>query len=411
MLKKNTNKHVKQVLYLYKKGMSSAKIGKKLKISPTTVTKILNIYGVKLRSKQQSANMKYNKKIKKIIRLYNKGTAGTKISKLVDLSETTIYKILKNNNIHVKTNSESKRKYKLYENFFDKIDSEEKAYFLGFLFADGYNNKNRNFIVLKLKRDDKKILKILNNLIYENRPLLYTTSKTNDKTHKMCSLQISSAHMSSVLNNIGCIQRKTSILRFPKINDKLVKHFIRGYFDGDGGISTSKNKLRKSISYSLSITSTKPFLTNIKKYIESKIDVKFHFEKKSYSKDGKVFKLKLNGNRQILKFIKYIYNNSAIHMERKRKFINLIETQNYKITSRKCKIYGCKRKTRTVNLCWKHLIQEKRKTNPNFFIKSNLDIDKAIKMYKAGQTQISIANYFNVSCASICNHFKRLGVT
>ena len=47
---------------------------------------------------------------------------------------------------------------KINKNFFNKIDTEEKAYFLGFLYADGYNNTDRNSVALSLKEDDKEIL-------------------------------------------------------------------------------------------------------------------------------------------------------------------------------------------------------------------------------------------------------------
>lgn len=62
------------------------------------------------------------------------------------------------------------------DSFFEKIDTEEKAYFLGLFYADGCNyiNGNASRVALSLQEDDKKILEIFNNFIYpnEDRPLL-----------------------------------------------------------------------------------------------------------------------------------------------------------------------------------------------------------------------------------------------
>lgn len=51
------------------------------------------------------------------------------------------------------------RKYDINQYYFDKIDCEEKAYFLGFLYADGCNHINNTKISMFLKEEAKKIYK------------------------------------------------------------------------------------------------------------------------------------------------------------------------------------------------------------------------------------------------------------
>jgi len=57
-----------------------------------------------------------------------------------------------------KSVSQAQRKYSLNENYFDEIDTSNKAYILGFLYADGYNNRINNTVVLSLFKQDREIL-------------------------------------------------------------------------------------------------------------------------------------------------------------------------------------------------------------------------------------------------------------
>ena len=83
-----------------------------------------------------------------VINRYINGESAQSISKTFTVSPTAIYGLLKRRNIPRRTYSEASRKYTLNENYFDKIDSQNKAYFLGFLVADGYNNEKRNCVEL-----------------------------------------------------------------------------------------------------------------------------------------------------------------------------------------------------------------------------------------------------------------------
>lgn len=149
-------------------------------------------------------------------------------------------------------------------NFFDSIDSEEKAYWLGFMYADGWINKNNTSwnIGLALKLDDLSHLQKFGKAIEKEH---ITFSKV------ACKISLGSKHMFNTLRNYGCVERKSLILQFPKeeifVSKNLIRHFIRGYFDGDGCVSyTNKNHT----SYSVSILGTKQFLEKLKEYTNIK---------------------------------------------------------------------------------------------------------------------------------------------
>jgi intein/homing endonuclease len=91
---------------------------------------------------------------------------------------------------------------------------------------------------------------------------------SNGKTFKRCRWSIVNKHLWLTLNNLGCVPNKSKILEFPFIfkNSNLTRHFIRGYFDGDGCISYAiiNNKVQPRVS----LLGTKSFLTTIKYILE-----------------------------------------------------------------------------------------------------------------------------------------------
>ena len=136
------------------------------------------------------------------------------------------------------------------ENFFKKLDTPEKAYILGFFYADGCNHdkskiddgyNHQNCISFTQLEQDLDILEQIRHALTCNRPFKEVIQKTNSK--KKYSLDIISDQMSADLSRLGAIPAKSLVLTFPKfIPDSLMPHFIRGYFDGDGCIWNGKRK-------------------------------------------------------------------------------------------------------------------------------------------------------------------------
>lgn len=209
-------------------------------------------------------------------------------------------------------------KYKIDNKLFEKIDSEWKAYFLGFLYADGCVTKNYH-VCLALKSDDLEILEKLKSNIYGdcNRPIIFSTSKRKNEngetiqSTKTARLYITNKKIGLDLIKLGCLQKKSLCLKFPKkdqVDEKLIRHFIRGYFDGDGHIG----KFNKQKTFSL--VGTYDFLKEIKHIfnsigIESKMSK--HFGKSN------VFYIKVTNIKTIKKLFDFLYKDSTISMKRK----------------------------------------------------------------------------------------------
>src|SRR5574343_1528145 len=177
---------------------------------------------------------------KKIIKLYQSGKSSIEISNITGLHRTSITRILKRNGIARRSLSKSHQKYEINEYFFDIIDSEEKAYVLGFIYADG--NLTRNQLEICIQEGDKDILEKISKLIYpKGKPLGYRPSrdtKFNDITYSckpQYRLTIINEKIKNSITKLGVTPNKSLNITFPKnIEKKFHRHFIRGYFDGDG---------------------------------------------------------------------------------------------------------------------------------------------------------------------------------
>lgn len=195
-------------------------------------------------------------------------------------------------------------------NFFENVDTEYKAYILGILYADGNVSKNTNSVKLSLRVKDvdilekiKKSMKLENELFFEsNRPnviLKFTNKKIKEDLIKQ-----------------GCTPNKTFTIKEPNLNRKLIHHFIRGYFDGDGSVSYGYNE-RNNLYFKLFFAGTYKLLNFINEYLPIKCE--------NISEQGKIYRLQFGSKRSILTNLNYIYNNSDIFMDRKYEIYNDIK--------------------------------------------------------------------------------------
>jgi hypothetical protein len=130
------------------------------------------------------------------------------------------------------------RQYSVDEHYFDEIDTEVKAYWLGFLDADGYQNGRE--MIVNLNAQDAAHLQKLRVSIRSEHPvrLRADAGMVGGFT---ATFRVSSQILCSGLNRWGCVQAKSLIVQYPQeLPAHLHRHFIRGVFDGDGCISQSK---------------------------------------------------------------------------------------------------------------------------------------------------------------------------
>lgn len=250
-----------------------------------------------------------------IIKKYtnNKDVSCISLSKEFKVSPQMIKRLLVKENIPLKTLRQYRMIYELNENFFDNIDTEEKAYWLGFLYADGVINEDEHLVRINLQSRDREHLEKFKISVGSTHPIKETIKKNQDKTYYGVYVGFKSSHMVKSLVSKGCYQRKSLSLMFPSFNivpEILIHHFIRGYFDGDGSISytTRKRKFSNRRLYKLTIIGTENIVDNIKDLLGSKT--------KTY-KLPNICEVSMGGNQQCKRLYEYLYKDATVFLQRK----------------------------------------------------------------------------------------------
>ena len=219
-----------EVVRLYQEGLSTRKVALHTGVSQTQVRRILASNGVSGRSIKTDATIEA-----KILELYNSGISSEKISKDFNMNGTTICRIVKRLGGSLRPAKVNKRKYNIIdENWLNEIDSEAKAYFLGFMYADGCVLEKRNRFNITLHVKDIDILYKFESFFFNVKP---GSTFCFVKNEPYVNFGITNLNIKNDLIKHGCVPRKTFKLFFPShLSAELVRHFIRGVFDGDGSI-------------------------------------------------------------------------------------------------------------------------------------------------------------------------------
>lgn len=226
-------------------------------------------------------------------------------------------------------------KYSYNVNFFDKIDGEEKAYWLGFLYADGYvcQCERNSEVGIELSARDVEHLRKFNKSLNGNISPSFKNRKEGKihSTDGIVSFRIYNKKMVEDLIKWGCTKNKTFSIKMPPIKDvELIWHFIRGYFDGDGSIYIDKT--RDFIGFNFS-SGSKEMLEQLRTFLyENGVYSYLSIEKRKddrFDTAHECYKLLITGMNNAFTFGEKIYKNSTIFLDRKRqKFDNAVEQYN-----------------------------------------------------------------------------------
>lgn len=220
----------------------------------------------------------------------------------------------------------------LRHDYFENIDTANKAYFLGFMIADGCVRQpkyGQAVIQINLNLEDKYILEKFAEEIETKNKIIIINSKPN----KQGQVKVSSDKMFSDLCKLCVVPNKTyNLSELPKIPDKYMPDMIRGFFDGDGSVSVYHEPDKNGSSCVVKFTGRKEFLEKLQDYLVDKISIK---RTKIFSDDS-VSYLKFASHKDVLSYYKFIYYAEDVAcLSRKRiRFENFFDEKkiNYKDT-------------------------------------------------------------------------------
>ena len=233
-----------------------------------------------------------------------------------------------------------KRKWFVNDDFFEKIDSEEKAYLLGFFLADGSISLQSKCVdswrlCVKNSTDDEEVIKLFQKYIIPDKPIFYKEGGyRNGSMHKpSCHVVWTSTKMKKDLEILYNITpRKTFddkfVMNFNSFDLKYIKDFVRGVFDGDGCVSISHTNNRQSLNIQFYSTS-ELFLNQIANYLENLFP---YIHRKITGRNRKnvtLYCLMFSTENQKTKFIQDLYTlfykNATCYLTRKKnKFIQFL---------------------------------------------------------------------------------------
>lgn len=302
-MEKISKNQYNMIANLYKNGMKVNDIASQYNVHPNTIKVILSKCGLTKKDRKGLLDLL---DIQKIESLYKDGWSTKNIANQLNVSAESIRRVLKRNGIE--------RRHSLYsvnDHYFDIIDTQDKAYFIGLLWADGCNDVDKNLITITLQERDKHILDSFNDIIENTRPLYFVNKSAKNPNWSDCyALTIISEHMSNVLESYGMVRAKSLVLEFPHWLDKsLLPHFFRGYMDGDGHIRHS------GTGYGAEFVGTDWFCENAQRILQKELGISSHLSKPNPLKNTTLLKISTKKDSKI--FLDYIYNDANLFLKRK----------------------------------------------------------------------------------------------
>lgn len=262
--------------------------------------------------------------IKDIVDSYLGGESSVKIGLRYGTSHKPILKTIRTAGVSDIRGNRFTRKYELNEHYFDVIDTPEKAYIFGFLLADGHNELKKCTIQMSLQEEDKYILESMRKELKSSKPLEfidYSNKHDYGYTYKnQYRLEFFSSYMCKILKEKGMIPSKSRSLKYPEcVSEELTRHFIRGYFDGNGTI----NKKTGSIV----VLSTKAFCEGLKEHIDSALSIDTGYLIESSNHNGITFDLRYNKRNDAGRILKWMYEDASLFLYRKYDLFCLLYPQ------------------------------------------------------------------------------------
>lgn len=227
-----------------------------------------------------------------------------KIAMLYGISDGTLRSYFIKANVPLKGHRIGKNSF---NNYFETINSADKAYFLGLIVADGniYSGNNKKRLQISLTDEDKYILERFNNYAKFNTNLIVSHPE-DTKPRQM--LAVTSIKIYDDLVKYGIKENKShKSTHIPNIPKYLIPHFIRGYFDGDG-IAKKEGYIGFCGSYEI--------ISEIKNELIKECNVKDN--KITYNKSNHIYYIQWGSKEDIKSIFNYLYKNKQdLYLTRK----------------------------------------------------------------------------------------------
>jgi DNA-binding XRE family transcriptional regulator len=249
-----------------------------------------------------------------IVRRYLDGEGSYALAEEFGVSGANLGKMLDQRGVKRRTLGEAKRVHSCDHAFFDVIDTEEKAYWLGFMAADGNITSDRPVIQLRLASKDREHVVRFASAVRSTHAVADYTDKAGNTYTK---LSIASPELTAGLAKHGISPNKTFTLAWPDhLEPELVRNFLRGYFDGDGSWHVW---LPQGLAPVLrwEIIGNESFCLGAQGYLVEAIGLRITKLDRP-SNAPRIRRLSYSGRNQVSRIYHLMYDGATIYLPRKR---------------------------------------------------------------------------------------------
>jgi transposase len=222
---------------------------------------------------------------------------------------------------------DGKIRYDCDHNFFSK-NTESSFYWAGFIAADGCLKSRGNSRILQIGLSVKDLnhLEKFKDIINAENPINQYLVKNSNRNPKWkdtikCELAIYSDQICKDLYRFNIVPAKTHKYTMPNwmINHPLRHHFLRGYFDGDGSFYSHLREDRNTPQYYFNLRGTKKFLNEYRNILKKDVSFENANTDKKIRFSGGIGVLEFGGNGVVRKLVEYLYSESSLYLDRKKK--------------------------------------------------------------------------------------------
>lgn len=294
------------VIKLYNSGLSFKSISEELKglISNTTAYNIIKRHNIPTRNNGGV----YKLDIKSIESDYKNAISVEDIALKHKVNKKTIYNYLNKNGITIKTMGQHHNPF-LLDGYFTTIDSQRKAYLLGFLITDGsvgLRDNSAPSIRLSLQSKDEYILEEMKKEVKSSNVI------SRNENKGMSTFSIHSHQMFEDLASYGVVPNKALKTFLPEIDTCLQNHLLRGIFDGDGWVSNYITN-KEYVSNTIGLCGSKLLMTQVRDVLSNNLGV----YRVKVIKTKTTHSIQFSNKQDIIKIRDFLYKDSDIHLHRK----------------------------------------------------------------------------------------------
>lgn len=313
-----------KIIQLYEEGLSISKISQMVHHHSPAIKEVLIENGFPIEKRYGRPKRVFSEEEDKIIiEELAKGTGYNQVGRIIHCDKSLIARRAQELQCFVHSYRHKNRD--MIENYFEVIDSEEKAYFLGLLYTDGNVRRVRESskqVRLQLQLQDEPIIQKFKEALNADCQILY-----DKRPGKECAgIEITNQKLFDDLGKYGIVPNKTYESKsLPNVSQDLIIPFLRGLFDGDGVFAFANNYEDASVGY---IAYYENEVKQFQEYIDYFIGKEEHNAiRHKDDNTGSNYNCSWRGRNQVLRILTLLYRNATIYLPRKyEKYQRLLAT-------------------------------------------------------------------------------------